>query len=422
MAAHFPAEISVTVPPLRILFLIENVSILRDRRVRQEAAALSEAGCQVSVICPRLLCEPRLPAMLGELRIYSYPQPWQGHGFITYALEYAWSLLATFFLMLAISLRRGFDVLHAANPPDLFFLLALPFRWLGKKFVYDQHDLSPEIFAARFGNRAPMLHRLLLWLERCSYRAADLVIVTNQSFRRLATTRGRCPPEKVATVRNNPDLARFSGGSARPELKQGAAFLAVYAGIMGTKAGVDRVIRAAYHIVHVRARKDVHFALLGDGDCRPALQQLARSLQLEPCLSWPGFVADQQLLAWLSTADVCLAADPPNAANELSTSTKLMEYMSCGKPTVCFDLAEARYSAGSAAVYVPRDDSALFGDAILELLDDPARRRRMGQAGLDRVRQQLNWDHSRRRLLAAYRRLTGAPLQLLRAGEEKRAA
>jgi len=191
---------------------------------------------------------------------------------------------------------------------------------------------------------------------------------------------------------------------------------------MGTKAGVDRIIRAAYHIVHVRARKDVHFALLGDGECRPALQQLARSLQLEPCLSWPGFVADQQLLAWLSTADVCLAADPPNAANELSTSTKLMEYMSCGKPTVCFDLAEARYSAGSAAVYVQRDDSALFGDAILELLDDSARRQRMIQAGLDRVRQQLNWDHSRRDLLEAYRHLTGAPLQLVRAGEEKRAA
>ena len=409
-------------PQPRILFLIENVSILRDRRVRQEAAALSGAGCQVSIICPRLLSEPRLPAILGGLRIYSYPQPWQGAGFFTYALEYAWSLLATFFLLLAISLRRGFDVLHTANPPDLFFLLALPFRLLGKKFVYDQHDLSSEIFTSKFGNRVPSLRRLLLWLERCSYRAADLVIVTNESFRRLATTRGRCPAEKIAVVRNNPDLSRFACGSARPELKQGAAFLAVYAGIMGTKAGVDRVIRAAYHIVHVRGRKDVHFALLGEGDCRPALQQLARSLQLEPCISWPGFVADQELLAWLSTADVCLAPDPPNAANQLSTSTKLMEYMSCGKPTVCFDLMEARTSAGSAALYVRRDDSILFGDTILELLDDPLRRRRMGQAGLDRVRQVLNWDHSRRELLEAYLRLTGTAMGETAVEQESKAA
>ena len=408
--------------PLRILFLIENVSILRDRRVRQEATALTEAGCQVSVVCPRLLSEPRLSPMLGRLRIYSYPQPWQGPGFLTYALEYGWSFISTFFLVLAVSLRRGFDVLHAANPPDLFFLLALPFRLLGKKFVYDQHDLSPEIFTAKFGDRAPGMRRLLLWLERCSYRFADLVIVTNKSFRRLATTRGRCPPKKIAVVRNNPDPSRFNCGSACPDFKQGSAFLAVYAGIMGTKAGVDRVIRAAYHIVHTRGRKDVHFALLGDGDCRPALQQLARSLQLEHYVSFPGFVGDQQLLAWLSTADVCLAPDPPNVANQLSTSTKLMEYMSCGKPTICFDLQEARYSAGSAAAYVRRDDSTLFGDAILELLDDPARRRRMGQAGLDRVRQELNWDRSRRGLLEAYARLTGAPLEETAVETEERAA
>jgi glycosyltransferase involved in cell wall biosynthesis len=324
--------------------------------------------------------------------------------------------------VLVICLRRGFDVLHAANPPDLFFLLAAPFRRLGKKFVYDQHDLSPEIFTAKFGDRAPTLHRLLLWLERRSYRAADLVIVTNDSFRRLATTRGRCPTEKLTVVRNGPDLTRFSCGSAHPELKHGATFLAVYAGIMGTKAGVDRVVRAAYHIVHICGRNDIHFTLVGDGECRPALQQLARSLRLEPYVSWPGFVGDQELLAWLSTADVCLAPDPPNAANQLSTSTKLMEYMSCGKPTVCFDLTEARYSAGSAAVYVPRDDSTLFGDAILELVDDPAHRRRMGQAGRDRVRLKLNWDHSRRALLEAYRRLTGAPLETISAVREERAA
>ncbi len=408
--------------PLRVVFLIENVSIQRDRRVRQEAAALAGAGCEVSVVCPRLKTEAQLPDFAEGARVYSYLQPWQGAGLLTYALEYSWSLLASSFLVLVICLRNGLDVLHAANPPDLFFLLAIPLRWLGKRFVYDQHDLSPDIFVAKFGSRVRLLHRLLLFLERCSYGLADLVIVTNQSFRRLASTRGRCAPAKIVVVRNGPDLRGFERGPAKAKLKRGAAFLAVYAGIMGTKAGVDRVIRAAHHIVHERSRKDVHFALLGDGDCRLAMQGLARSLRVEPYVSFPGFLAHQELLAWLSTADVCLAPDPPIPVNQLCTSVKLMEYMSCGKPTVCFDLAEAHCSAGEAAIYVKEDDPAQFGDAILELLEDPARRRRMGEAGLQRVQQELKWDTSRRLLLEAYRRLTGAALPEIGIKEQGKAA
>jgi glycosyltransferase involved in cell wall biosynthesis len=406
---------------VRVLFLIENVSILRDRRVRQEATALLGVGCEVSVICPRLKTEPRLPAYLDGVRVCSYPQPWQGAGFLSYALEYGWSLLATSFLVMLVWLRRGFDILHAANPPDLFFLLGAPFRCLGKKFVYDQHDLSPELFRAKFGGRMHLLHRLLLFLERCSYRFADLVIVTNQSFRRLAMTRGGCPPGKIFVVRNAPDLRRFRCGPAHSKLRQGAAFLAVYAGIMGTKTGLDRVIRAADHIVHDRGRKDVHFALLGDGDCRQLFQQLARTLEVERYISFPGFAGDQELLAWLSTADVCLAPDPPIPVNQLCSPTKILEYMSCGKPTVCFDLKEARNSAGPSAVYVAEDDAAQFGDAILELLGDPVRRQHMGRIGLQRVREELNWEHSSVALLEVYRRLTGAALPPLASGKKKAA-
>ena len=409
-------------PPVRIVFLIENISILRDRRVRQESAALAAAGCEVSVICPRLKTEPRPPSLLNGTRIYSYPQPWQGRGIFSYALEYGWSLATTSFLLFTVCLRHGVDVLHAANPPDLFFLLAAPLRLAGKKFVFDQHDLSPDIFLSKFGGLARLLHRLLLVLERCSYRFADLVIVTNESFRALAISRGRCPPEKVHVVRNNPDFSRFRCGRPDPELKRGAAFLAVYAGIMGTKTGVDRVVHAAHHIVRERGRNDVHFALLGGGDCRQRVQILARSLGMEPYISFPGFLGDAELLAWLSSADVCLAPDPPIQVNQLCTSIKIMEYMSCSKPTVCFDLAEAHYSAGPAAVYVQNDDPAQFGDAILELLDDPARRQRMGQAGLERVRQELNWERSRRALLAAYEQLIGPAAAELAANKPKKAA
>ena len=407
---------------LRVLFLIENVSILRDRRVRQESAALTAEGHEVSLICPRIKGEPHAPALINGARIYSYPQPWQGAGIAGYLMEYSWSLAATAFLTLYIWLRHGVDIVHAANPPDMFFLLAAPLRILGKKFVFDQHDLSPDIFTAKFGSRARPLHRALLFLERCSYRFADLVIVTNESFRQLATGRGRCPPEKICVVRNNPDPGRFRSGVAHPELKQGAAFLALYAGIMGTKTGLDRVVRAAHHIVHERGRNDVHFALLGDGDCRQSLQVLARSLGLGQHMSFPGFLGDQELLRWLSTADVCLAPDPPIPINQLSTAIKIMEYMSCGKPTVCFELAEARYSAGPAAIYVQRDDACKFGDAILELLDDEPRRLRMGQAGLLRVRQELNWERSRRALLKAYAKLRGAPTLEIAADHRKKAA
>lgn len=223
-------------------------------------------------------------------------------------------------------------------------------------------------------------------------------------------------------MRNNPDPGRFRCGVAHPELKQGAAFLAVYAGIMGTKTGLDRVVRAAHHIVHERGRNDVQFALLGDGDCRQSLQALARALGVAPHISFPGFLGDQELLRWLSTADVCLAPDPPLPVNQLCTAIKIMEYMSCGKPTVCFDLIEARYSAGPAAIYVPRDDPSQFGDAILELLDDESRRQRMGQAGLLRVCRELNWDRSRRALLKAYASLRGAPAPGITAERRDKAA
>lgn len=394
--------------PIHVLFLIENVSILRDRRVRQESAALAAAGYEVAVVCPRLRSEPHPPAVLNGVHICAYLQPWQGAGRLSYFLEYGWSLLATAFLVLFVWLRRGLDVVHAANPPDLFFLLAAPLQLLGKKFVYDQHDLSPDMLIAKFGSRARLLHKLLLFLERCSCRFADLVIVTNESFRRIATARGRCRPEKICVVRNDPDPLRFRCGASHPDLKGDAAFLAVYAGIMGTKTGLDRVVRAAHYIVHGRGRRDVRFALLGDGDCRPSLQKLACSLRLEHYVSFPGFLGDQELLAWLSTADVCLAPDPPIPVNQFCTAVKIMEYMSCGKPTVCFDLVEARHSARDAAVYVRQDDPVQFGNAILELLDDPRRRRRMGEAGLRRVRQELNWQRSRQQMLEAYRQLCNA--------------
>ncbi|HEU5337462.1 MAG TPA: glycosyltransferase family 4 protein [Terriglobales bacterium] len=395
--------------PPRVLFLIENVSFLRDRRVRQEAAALRDAGIEVSVVCPRIKGEPPLPESRDGVRIYSYFQPWQGRGVASYCLEYFWALLCTFWMLLLLWVRPGFDVLHAANPPDLFFLLALPFKLLGSKYVYDQHDLCPEIFDVKFGRRAGLVRQLLILCERCSYRLADLIIVPNQSFRRVGMTRGRQQKEKFVTVRNGPDLSRFHGVPPQPGLKCGAQFLALYVGMMSEQDGVDRLVRSVSHIVHARGRRDVHFSLLGAGECLPALKRLAEELAVLPYISFRGYVGDRELLVYLSTADVGLAPDPPSPLNHLCTTIKVMEYMSCGRPIVSFDLLETRVSAGLAALYVSEDSPALFGDTILRLLDDAALCQRMGEYGRERVRRMLHWGRSRQHLLSAYARLLPWP-------------
>ncbi|MDR3762499.1 MAG: glycosyltransferase family 4 protein [Acidobacteriota bacterium] len=391
--------------PLRVAMLVENMSFPRDRRVRQEAEALSAAGYRVSVVCPRGEREDRaLHETVGQVRVYRYPQPWSGHGALTYALEYGWALLATAIVLAWIGVRHGLDVIHSANPPDMFFVLAAPLRLLGVRYVFDQHDLSPEMYESKFGGRG-RAYQALQWLERATYRAADRVIVTNRSFAQIARTRGGLRAEAVQVVRNGPDLDHFHLGAPRPELKRGARYLALYIGVMGKQDGLDRVLEAAQHMARQRGRHDVHFALLGNGDEWEPLQRRARELGASEAFSFPGWMNDEQLMAYLSTADVCLAPDPPVRMNQLSTMIKIMEYMSCGRAIVSFDLLETRRSAGKAALYVPQDDPAQFADAILQLLDDPARRARMGAAGLERVRSELHWGRSREVLLGVYAQL-----------------
>src|SRR5262245_5365060 len=324
---------------IQVVLVIENQSCPRDTRVRQEALTLVSAGLGVSVICPRGSTQDTSSAfeVVDGIPVYRYRQPWQGEGPLTYMLEYTGALLCTFFLLIWVWMRHGFDVLHTGTPPDLFFLIAAPFKLLGKKFVFDQHDLSPEMFEAKFGQKK-FAYQLLLWLERLSYRLADLVIVTNHSFYRIALERGRVDPANLCVVRNGPDLDKFRPVPPQPDLKRGAAALAVYVGVMNRQDGVDRVIRAAEYIVNVRDRKDVRFALVGMGPCVDELRQLARSLGVEPYVDFAGWRVDKDLLAYLSTADICLVPDPPIKLNQLSTMIKVMEYMCCGKPIVSNDL------------------------------------------------------------------------------------
>jgi len=401
----------------KVLMLIENVSFPADRRMWHATKALREAGYEVSVICPKgeVPEEQSSFEVLGGVKVYRYPMLWHASGKIGYLLEYGWALLCTAVLSLLVWMRDGIDIIHSANPPDIFFLLAWPFKLVGKKYVYDEHDLCPELYDSKF-QRKGAVYRMLLWLERESYRAADLVICPNQSYRDIARERGKLPDSRLAIVRNGVDIREFHRRNPRPELKKQFPYLAVYLGVMGRQDGVDRIVRAADHLVHTLHRRDVLFVMIGKGECWNELQELSRELKVDHVVQFAGRVSDDLLLDYLSVSDVCLAPDPPDRMNHLSTMTKIMEYMACGNPIVSFDLLESRRSAGDAAVYVAGDDPRRFGKALSELLNAPAQRERMGQIGIERSIQLVGLDLSQKALLEGYSRLTRRARAVLHAG------
>jgi glycosyltransferase involved in cell wall biosynthesis len=389
----------------RVLILIENLSFPMDRRMRQEAGALRDAGYEVTVISPKGELGERATFEIADgVRVYRYPLYWEGKNGFTYLLEYGWALVCTLTLTLWVAVRHGVDIVHAANPPDLLFLVAWPLKLLGKKFVYDQHDLCPELCEAKFGNRG-LFYRLILFLEKLSYRSGDLVITTNQSYYEIAEKRGRVCPQKLCIVRSGPDLQRFISMEPQPELKEGFPFLIVYLGVMAKQDGVDRVVRVAHELRYGRSRGDILFVAIGRGECWQELKRLAKELGVDPLIRFPGRIPDANLLAYLSTADICLAPDPPVRMNQLSTMNKVLEYMACKRPIVSFDLIESRRSAGAAAVYVQDDDIKFFADAIEALLADPVRRLALGELGYRRVTNELSWKRSEEALLEAYARL-----------------
>ena len=399
--------------------LIENISFPWDRRMRHLAMALQQSGYEVRVICPKGETQDYDSfEIFNGIKVYRYPMLYQASGGLGYVFEYSWAFLCTTILSLWVLIRDGFDIIHSANPPDMFFLLAWPYKLFGKKYVYDQHDVCPELYESKFEKRDWFYH-VLVFFERMSYKTSDLSIATNQSYRDIAKERGGLPGERVAIVRNGVDTAYFHRGRPRPELKEPFTYMALYLGVMGKQDGVDRVVQAAQQVVHTYGRKDVLFLMIGKGESWVQLQELARELKVDDVMRFVGRISDELLLDYLSVADVALAPDPPCRMNDLSTMTKILEYMACELPIVSSDLTESHFSAGDAAVYVEKDDAKLFAQAILELLDDPARCKRMGQVGLDRSRRLMGWNRSRATLLEAYSRISGLPVPLVPVQEER---
>lgn len=387
--------------PRRALIVVENLPLPFDRRVWQEALALRDAGWQVSVICPKGRGHTLGYELLEGLHIYRHPLPVEADSSAGYALEYASSLFWEFILAVRIALTRGFDVIHACNPPDTIFILGLVFKLFGKKFIFDHHDINPELYEAKF-NRRDIWYRLLCRLEQWTFAVADVSIATNESYRRIAVGRGGMDPDRVFVVRSGPDLRRVRRVPAREEFRRGKRFLIGYVGVIGRQEGLDLLLDSVADLRRRHARNDVHYVIIGGGTEVPALKRQALDLGIDDCVEFTGRVSDDELWEILGTADICVNPDRANEMNDKSTMNKILEYMALGKPIVQFDLAEGRYSAGAASLYARPNDTADFADKLAALLDDPQLRRTMGEIGRARIEGELAWHHQVPALLAAY--------------------
>lgn len=386
----------------RVLIIVENLPVPFDRRVWQEATALRDAGYGVSVICPIAKGYDERFEEIDGISIYRHPLPMEAEGAIGYVVEYACALFWEFVLAWKVLRNRGFDVIQACNPPDLIFLVAGFFKFfLGKRFVFDHHDINPELYEAKFGRR-DFFYRLMLTFERWSFRVADVSIATNESYRRIAVERGGMPHDRVFVVRSGPKLDRMKIMPPVESLKCGRRFLVGYVGVMGKQEGIDYLLRAVAHMVHRMGRRDVHFGLVGGGTSLEELKEYAKQLDVSEYVTFTGRVPDASMLEMLNTADVCVNPDVANEMNDKSTMNKIMEYMALGKPIVQFDLTEGRYSAQRASLYAKRNDEIDLAERIVELLDDPEKRRQMGEFGRHRVQNELEWGFEVPKLLHAY--------------------
>lgn len=387
-----------------IVIIVQNLPVPLDRRVWMECRALIEADYDVSVICPRGEGDPPHQIIDG-VEIHKYRPAPQASGAAGFALEFAYCWAQTARLLSRIARRRRIDAIQACNPPDTYWALAWPFKWRGTKFVFDQHDLCPEVYSSRFADPSEKLIKGLLFLERMTYRVADHVISTNESFKTIAQERGNRAADEVTVVRSGPKAAAMTRGEPVTELKKGRKYMCCYLGIMGPQDGVENVLYAVDELVNQRGRNDIQFALLGFGDCYDDLRALSSELGLDQHVTFTGRADDAMITRYLSTADLGLSPDPKNEMNDLCTMNKTLEYMAFGLPVVTFDLQETRVSAGDAAWYATPNEVTSFADGIEELLEDELRRRAMGQSGRRRIEENLSWEYSAENYIGVYDQL-----------------
>jgi glycosyltransferase involved in cell wall biosynthesis len=398
----------------KVLILEENSYVPIDARVWAEATTLCNNGFQVSIICPKGPIQHRESYVcLDDIHIYRYELPRHSGKHIDYLKEYVIALGMTFLLSFKVLFRHGFDAIHAANPRDLFFVIGLFYRLFGKKFIFDQHVLAPEMFEVKFQKHKKLYYKLLIFFEWCSYKTANLVITIKISQKSIALQRGHCRTDRVIVVRNGPDLKRLQLVQPESALKRGKRYLLAYLGLIGSQDGVQYSLHAPHELIHKRGRKDISLVVMGDGDYASVIHRLAHELELDEYVYFTGWIERKDIQRYLTIADVGICPEPKNSMNEYSTMVKTMEYMTMGKPIVAFDLAETRFSAQDAGLYATPNSVEDLADKIETLLGDEKRCQMMGTFGRKRIEEELSWDHSKAHLLQAYRTLLSTTKEIV---------
>jgi len=388
----------------KILIIVENLPVPFDTRVWQEATTLAANGYTVSVICPKGKGYDKEYEHLEGVHIYRHNLPKEGNGALGYAREYFWALKEEYRLARKIYKEIGFDVIHGCNPPDNIYMVALPFKRKGVDYVFDHHDICPELFEAKFGKKSGLLYKSQLWLEKQTYRHCKFAFVTNESYKRIAIERGGMDEDNVWVLRSGPRLERLKIVPPKPQIKRGKKFMVGYLGVIGQQEGIEYMLDAARYIREEIGRNDIFWGIVGGGPRLAQLRRRCSEMGLDDIVEFTGRVSDEMLLDYLNTADVCVNSDEYNEMNDKSTMNKILEYMALGKPIVQFDLTEGRYSAQEASVYARPNDATDLALKIVELLDNPEKRARMSAVGRDRIINRLSWEHTSRTLLQAYDR------------------
>ncbi len=392
-----------------VLIIVENLTVPLDRRVWQEARSLKEAGYKVSIICPKGGAYRDSYELLEGIHVFRHPMPFEGDTALGYAAEYAWALAWEFALSIRVYFKVGFDTIQACNPPDLIFFVGGFWKYLfGKRYIFDHHDINPELYEAKFHKRG-VFHKLLKVFERLTFMVADTSIATNETFKSIAIERGGMAPDDVFIVRSIPDLSRFRRVAENETLRNGRKHVVGYVGIMGAQDGVDLLIDAMADLVHQHKRNDVQCVIVGSGTELEALRTQRDALRLQDYVTFTGFQSGTSLLSSLSTFDIGVIPDPKNVYNDKISMNKVFEYMSLGIPFVQFDLMEGRKIAGDASLYAGNNDPRSLSKKMAQLFDDEALRTELANIGKDRAKRLLCWDAERSRLLACYdRALTSA--------------
>jgi glycosyltransferase involved in cell wall biosynthesis len=385
------------------LIIVENLPVPKDFRVWKEARSLRAAGYDVTVLCPRGKGHEQGYELIEGVHIYRHPATEEGRGSWGYIREYSFALFWQFLYSWWIYMRRGFHVIQGCNPPDDIFLVALPFKLFGVRYIFDHHDVNPELYLSKYG-KTDLFYKTLEWLEKMTFRCSDVVMSTNQSYREIAMARGGISQDDIFVVRNGPNAETFKAVPSNPAWKRGKRYLVGYVGVMNSQEGLDILLDVASEVKN-RGRRDIHFTCIGRGPELASLRKIVEEKQLDDMVTFTGFVPDSELVEILSTADICVNPDRPCQMNSMSTMIKILEYMALGKPIVQFEGTEGRFSAQDGSLYSKGDDPAVdFAENILWLLDHPEERERMGRFGRQRIEKELAWEYSVKNLLAAYER------------------